>query len=181
MPHLGDEELLERINRNDSRAFEGLYETYAPRLFVYCLRLLRDRQSAEDVVQETLMKVHTKAHAVLHGTSFRSWIFTIARNEAYGLLRKKKTIVLEDDDQVWNNDTPLELLLRAEESEIVQHLLEELKPEYREILVLREYEDFSYGEIAVITSSTIAAVKSRLFKARKAMTIKLKPLYETRE
>jgi len=154
---------------------------YAPRLFVYCLRLLRDRQSAEDAVQETLTKVHTEAHSVHDRNSFRSWIFTIARNEAYGLLRKKKPVILADDDQVWDNETPLELLLRAEESEIVQHFLEELRPEYREILVLREYEEFSYDEIAVITSSTIAAVKSRLFKARKALTIKLKPLYDMRE
>ena len=154
---------------------------YAPRLFVYCLRLLRDRQSAEDAVQETLTKIHTEAHSVHDRSSFRSWIFTIARNEAYGLLRKKKPVILGDDDQVWDNETPLELLLRAEESEIVQHLLEELRPEYREILVLREYEEFSYDEIAVITSSTIAAVKSRLFKARKALTAKLKPLYDMRE
>ena len=181
MSHLGDEELLDLINRNDPKAFEELYEMYAPRLFVYCLRLLRDRQSAEDAVQETLTKVHTEAHSIHDRSSFRSWIFTIARNEAYGLLRKKKPVILVDDDQVWDNETPLELLLRAEESEIVQHLLEELRPEYREILVLREYEEFSYDEIAVITSSTIAAVKSRLFKARKALTIKLKPLYDMRE
>ena len=80
---------------------------YAPRLFVYCLRLLRDRQSAEDAVQETLTKVHTEAHSVHDRNSFRSWIFTIARNEAYGLLRKKKPVILADDDQVWDNETPL--------------------------------------------------------------------------
>lgn len=177
MLHIADEELLERISHGDSRAFAELYERYAPRLYSYILRLLRDRQGAEDVVQETLTKVHTGARSVHDARSFRGWIFTIARNEAYGILRKNKTAVLGDDDLVWENDTPLDLLLQAED-EIVQRLLEELKPEYREVLLLREYENLSYEEIAIISSSTIGAVKSRLFKARKALLKKLEPIYE---
>jgi len=179
--HFADEELLECISRGDSKAFAALYERYAPRLYLYCLRLLRDRQSAEDAVQETFTKVYTGVHTVRDARSFRGWIFTIARNEAYGILRKNRTAVFTDDDLVWENDTPLDSLLQTEEHEIVQHLLEELKPEYREVLVLREYENLSYDEIAAITLSTIGAVKSRLFKARKALLKKLEPIYEVRE
>jgi RNA polymerase sigma-70 factor, ECF subfamily len=179
--HFADEELLERIGRGDSRAFAELYERYALRLYSYCLRLLRDSQSAEDVVQETLTKVYTGVHSVHDARSFRGWIFTIARNEAYGILRKNRTAPLGDDDLVWDRDTPLESLLQAEENEIVQHLLEELKPEYREVLLLREYENLSYEEIAAISSSTIGAVKSRLYKARQALVKKLEPIYKVRE
>jgi RNA polymerase sigma-70 factor, ECF subfamily len=182
LTHPGDEDLLDRLIHGDPKAFPELYDKYSSRLFSYCLKLLRDRQSAEDAVQDTLTKVYSELHAGYETHSFRAWIFTIARNEAFGVLRKKRTVALDDnDDIVWEGETPLESLLQAEESEIVQHLLGELKPEYREVIMLREYENFSYEEIAAISSSTIAAVKSRLFKARKAMIRKLKPLYETRD
>ena len=97
------------------------------------------------------------------------------------MLRKKRAVPLGDDDVVWEKETPFELLLQSEEKEIVEHVLGELKPEYREIILLREYESLSYEEIASVTSTTISAVKSRLFKARKALVKKLRPLFQERK
>jgi RNA polymerase sigma-70 factor (ECF subfamily) len=142
---------------------------------------LRDNRNAEDVVQETFVKVYIGCNSVRSFQSLRGWIFTIARNEAFGILRKTKIEFVEDDGQVWESETPLELLVRSEVKDIVQHFLGELKPEYREVLILREYEDLSYAELAIITSSTESAVKSRLFKARKALVKKLQPFFEERE
>ena len=180
MEHPTDEELLERIRVGDPAAFPQLYERFSPRLYSYCLRLLRDSQSAEDVVQETLIKVHTEQRSLREARSLRGWIFTIARNEVFGILRKNKAVPFVDEDMAWENETPLELLLQSEEKNIVEYLLGELKSEYREVLVLREYENLSYEEIASATSSTLSAVKSRLFKARKALIKKLQPLYDER-
>ena len=179
--HPTDEQLLERIRSGDAAAFPELYRRYSPRLYSYCFRLLRDGQSAEDAVQETLMKVHSEQRFVNDPRLLRGWIFTIARNEVFGMLRKKRAVPLGDDDVVWEKETPFELLLQSEEKEIVEHVLGELKPEYREIILLREYESLSYEEIASVTSTTISAVKSRLFKARKALVKKLRPLFQERK
>jgi RNA polymerase sigma-70 factor (ECF subfamily) len=180
LSHLADEELLARINRNDAAAFEELYEKYSSRIYEYCVRLLHNHEHAEDVVQETLAKVFTQARSVQDPHSFQGWIFTVARNEAFGILRRMRTEEIRNDDQLWESETPLDSLLQAEESEIVQHLLGDLKAEYREVLLLREYEGFSYEEIASISSSTVGSVRSRLFKARKALTKKLQQVYQVR-
>jgi len=181
LQNLTDDELLERIQHGDANAFTQLYEQYKTRLYSYCLRLLRNRQNAEDAVQETFVKVYAGCNSVHSSQSLRGWIFTIARNEAFGILRKTKIDFVEEDGQVWESETPLELVLRSEVKDIVQHFLGELKPEYREVLILREYENLPYGEIASITSSTESGVKSRLFKARNALTKKLEPYFRERK
>lgn len=180
MQHPTDEQLLERIRSGDAAAFPELYRRYSPRLYSYCFRLLRNGQNAEDAVQETLIKVHSGQHSVNDARSLRAWIFTIARNEVFGMLRQKKTVPLGDDEIVWENETPLEALLQSEEKEIVDRLVGELRPAYREVLLLREFENLSYDEIAAITLSTTSGVKSRLFKARKALVKKLRPLFQER-
>ncbi len=181
LQNLTDEQLLERIQHGEAKAFTQLYEQYKTRLYSYCLRLLRNSRAAEDAVQETFVKVHAGCNSVRSFQSLRAWIFTIARNEAFGILRRAKIDLVEEDGQVWETETPLELLIRSEVKDIVQHFLGELKPEYREVLILREYENLSYAELASITSSTESAVKSRLFKARKALVKKLQPFFEERE
>ncbi len=181
LQNLTDDQLLERIQHGDANAFTQLYEQYKTRLYSYCVRLLRNSRNAEDVVQETFVKVYAGCNSVRSSQSLRGWIFTIARNEAFGILRKTKIDFVQEDDQVWESETPLELLVRSEVKDIVQHFLGELKPEYREVLVLREYENLSYAELASIMSSTESAVKSRLFKARKALVKKLQPFFEERE
>ena len=181
LQNLKDDQLLKGIQHGDAYAFTQLYELYKSRLYSYCLRLLRDSRNAEDAVQETFVKVHAGCHSVRSYQALRGWIFTIARNEAFGILRKKKISLVEEDDQVWETETPLELLVQSELKDIVRHFLAELKPEYHEVLILREYEDLSYAEIARITSSTESSVKSRIFKARKALVEKLQPFFEERE
>ena len=181
LQNLRDDQLLDGIQHGDAHAFTQLYELYKTRLYSYCLKLLRDGQNAEDAVQETFVKVHAGCHSVRSLQSLRGWIFTIARNEAFGILRKAKMSLVEEDGQVWENETPLELLVQSERKDIVQHFLRELRPEYHEVLMLREYEDFSYAEIARITSSTESSVKSRIFKARRALVEKLQPFFEEKE
>jgi RNA polymerase sigma-70 factor, ECF subfamily len=178
--HESDGELLRRLNEGDRDAFALLYERYRQPLFSYCQRLLRDRDRAEDTVHETFMHIFEHANSLSHANAARSWIFRIAHNEALMLLRRQRRTVEPDPENVWETETPLSSLEEDEESTLVQRLLTSLKVEYREVLQLREYEQLSYAEIANATGDTESSVKSRIYKARRALARALAPWYQGR-
>jgi RNA polymerase sigma-70 factor (ECF subfamily) len=113
-----------------------------------------------------------------HVETFQCWLFTIARNEALCYLRKKSNNEPSENDTVWTStSSSYEEFSRKETSEIVQKYLSLLKPEYREVLILREYEQLSYAQIAAITQISEANVKVRIHRARIELGKKLKPYY----
>jgi len=169
-----EKQLLEELQRGSQHAFAEVYQEFSEGVFAYCVKILADRQLAQDVVQETFLKVQKHAHTIENDQSFRSWVFRIARNEALMQLRKKRVNGELKDDSVWDEETPYQLLLAVERTEIVNRMLDSLKFEYREVLVLLVYEGMSYAEIAHITGATESSVKSRIFRARKAMIEGLK-------
>jgi RNA polymerase sigma-70 factor (ECF subfamily) len=179
---LTDEQLVERIRIDETRAFAQLYHQYKHRVYAYCYRLLRHPQNAEDAAQETFLKVHRSLHQLKHPESLPTWIFSIARNEAFTVLRRVKPA--EDleraEEEVWEEESPLDRIVERERAAVVQHCLSLLKPVYRELLILREYEYLSYAEIARVTGSSESAVKSALFKARKAIGKKLETMLNER-
>lgn len=178
-----DEELIDQIAGGNSAAFAQLYHRYKHTLFAFCIRLLKDRDDAMDAVQETFVKIHNRLSSLHDPASFRAWMFAIVRNEAYAILRRKNNLEGLDGEaeDVWEEGTPLDLMIGKEKAEIVQQFLETLKPEYREVLLWREYEQLSYAEIAAVTGDTESSVKSRLFKARKALTKKFMPYVAERK
>lgn len=163
--------LVERLQRGDPTAWSELYERYRGTIYAYCLRLLVNKLDAEDSVHETFLKIRNGIRRLEEPDALRLWILRIARNEAFQLLRRNQRHSNEgaDFEDIWTEDTPQDELERREESEIVGQLLDRLKPEYREVLVLREYENLSYAEIARVTGASESSVKSRLFKARRAL------------
>jgi RNA polymerase sigma-70 factor (ECF subfamily) len=173
-----DEEVLKTARNGDEAAFSALYDKYARRLYAYCYRLTANRDSAEDIVQTTFLKAYESLSTLDKPDSFHHWLFSIARNEAYSFLRQRRTNAVVkpfEQEDVWDLESPLEKLVHEETTEMVQRFLGELKVEYREVLVLRQYEQLSYIEIAAITGDTVSSVESRLFKARKALAKKLAP------
>jgi RNA polymerase sigma-70 factor (ECF subfamily) len=174
---------VERIRVDEARAFAQLYHRYKHRVYAYCYRLLRHPQNAEDATQETFLKIHRSYHQLEKPASLQSWVFSIARNEAFTILRRAKPVeeLEKADDQIWDEENPLDRIVERERAAVVQHCLGLLKPAYRELLILREYEHLSYSEIAVVTGSSESAVKSALFKARKAMGKKLDLMLNERD
>ncbi|MBM4160655.1 MAG: RNA polymerase sigma factor [Ignavibacteria bacterium] len=180
---LTDGELFEQLRRGSSGAFTQLYHRYKHKLYAYCYRMVGNAESTEDVVQETFLKIHRGIQSVKQPQHFRTWIFSVARNEALTHLRRTRHLEdLEGEaETVWDHNDPLEQLAERETTEFIQHYLGLLQPYYRELLVLREYEQLSYAEIAEITGITENAVKSALFKARKALAEKLEPILGSRK
>ncbi len=172
-----DSVLVAKLQQGDRLAFAELYERYKTSIYSYCLRLLTDSQIAEDSTHETFLKMFSECRSLRSPEFLRPWLFRIARNEVFTRIRKSRRNGHVDDEAVWDTDTPHERFVTNETSEIVRRLLHELKQEYREVLVLREYEQMTYSEIADVTETTESSVKSRIFKARKAMTEKLKPYF----
>jgi RNA polymerase sigma-70 factor (ECF subfamily) len=177
-----DDQLVERIRADESQAFVQLYQRYKHRVYAYCYRLLRHPQNAEDATQETFVKIHRSLRQLENSALLHTWVFSIARNEAFTILRRAKPMegLEKAMDDVWEEDGPLERVVERERAEIVRHCLGLLKPAYRELLILREYEQLSYSEIAAITGATESAIKSALFKARKSMAKRLEILMRER-
>jgi RNA polymerase sigma-70 factor (ECF subfamily) len=176
-----DTELLKRINAGEARAFTTLYEKHSRPLFRYCFRLLQHRETAEDTVQTAFIKAFASLARLQDPASFRCWLYAIARNEVYGSLRLRRRngvqTALDDACSVWDENSPYAQLVQQEASEVVETVLSELKAEYREVIILRQFDGLSYGEIASITGDSASSVASRLFKARKALEKRLSPYF----
>lgn len=171
-----DEQLAIRLQRGDSDALIQIYHRYKQGLYSFCYRLLGDGKNAEDVIQETFLKVLSENRKLHNPASLKSWIFTIARNEAFGVInRTRKIRQLNEDDDIFSHDSPLTIIEGTEQSKLLESLLNQILPQYKEVLLLREFESMNYEEIAEITGTTISSVKSKLFKARKELIEKAKP------
>jgi len=182
MADADDRDLLRRHAAGDSAAFPALYRKYYPRVHGYCARLLSANDQVEDVVQNVFSKAFETIHRLESPDLFRYWLFAIARNETYAVFRtskRKPTVALDDD--VWDSRTPFDAAVESETAALVEIAIGHLKPEYREVILLRQFEGLSYAEIAAITGDTISAVESRLFKARRTLVKYLQPLFREPE
>ena len=182
MQVLPDDTVIQQIRAGNPDAFAQLYEKYKSSVYAYSFRLLQNEPSAEDALQNTFMKAYQSISTLDDPAAFKYWLFIIARNEVYSLIRKSRSNgqfkSLEDSENVWAEETPLTQAVHTNTTDIVQALLGQLKTEYREVLVLREYDQLTYAEIAAVTGDTESSVKSRIFKARRALTRKLKPYFK---
>lgn len=173
-----DPALIDAFRQGDEFAFVALYDRYKGAIYAYCAKMLLDRTAAEDLLQETFARAYEHRERLLNSTSFKAWLFTIARNQCLNALRKKGREVgfePEAPELPARGATPFGNLLKSEQAELVSRTLDQLSPSYREVVVLREYQNLSYAEIAAVTKTTESSVKSRLFKARRKIGEILRP------
>lgn len=170
-----DEELFVLLNQGDKEAFVELYGRYRARIYAYALRMIGDRERANDVFQETFTRIYQRKDPARPIQNVSAYIFTTARNICLNAIRdtKPKTEV-EDYHQVvfQPNHENIEL------AELVKAALELLPQHHREAFVLREYDGLSYQEIAVITGNTLATVKIHIFRAKEKLRKILAPYLE---
>ncbi len=178
-----ERELIEALQRGEELAFVALYNRYKNQVYGFCLKMLLDEERAADVMQDTFLRVYENRDRLMKAGSFRSWLFTIARNQCLNVIRREKRQVdlepeMKREQSVKVSRMPGAALEKSEQVELVNHFLAQLKPDYREVIILREYQNLSYKEIAAVTRSTLSAVKSRLFKARRKLAKFMKPAME---
>jgi RNA polymerase sigma-70 factor (ECF subfamily) len=175
-----DEITLERFRRGERNAFDALYVRYRGRLYAYCFRLLQRSDDAEDAVHETFVKLHSGIGSLKHDGAFRTWLYRVARNESFMMIRRIHGRTTVNPDDLWDDTTPLQTLVEKDQTELVRHALGMLKVDYRDVLILREYDGLSYAEIAEVTETTVDSVKARIFKARRALADKLARCFDER-
>jgi RNA polymerase sigma-70 factor (ECF subfamily) len=133
--------------------------------------LMHQEQDAEDVVQEAILRAF-RSFAGFHGADGRPWLLAIVRNTCYTMIERNRSRpqAAPFDEATHVSSTaqasPDESLLRSEQAAAVTRALQELSAEYREIIILREFEDLSYKEIAAVADIPIGTVMSRLARAR---------------
>jgi RNA polymerase sigma-70 factor, ECF subfamily len=174
-----DKELIESLRCGDSFAFIALYNKYKLPLFTFCLKMVNNHDQASDIVQEIFIKVYEKYNKINNPDSFKSWIFTIARNDCYSALRKNKKLTnISSAEEIIGQEQPGNEYEKKENIAILTDSLNKLKYEDREIIVMKEYLNYSYQEISEILNLSNGAVKSRLFKARQRLYDILYPFYK---
>jgi RNA polymerase sigma factor (sigma-70 family) len=170
------------LSPEQTRRFREVVLVHADAAYNLALRLSRRPDVAEDIVNDAYVRA-LGAFSNYRGGDGRSWILTIVRNRFYDWLRdqrRKATAPLSrpandaDDDEDWDfpdteQDDPEEALAKKSQAGALHALIDRLPPRLREVIILREMEEFSYREIAVMTESPIGSVMSRLARARGAL------------
>jgi RNA polymerase sigma-70 factor, ECF subfamily len=183
-----ERDLVVAAKRGDRKAFKALAERYYPRIYRMLLAMTHKEDLALDLAQDTFVKALQGIGNFEMGSSFYTWLYRIAHNVFLDRYRRDRTAGAprEFDDAVGSSvaegaplGRPLEPSRAVEAQErldVVREALDQLKPEHREILVLREIEDQSYEEIAEALGLKMGTVMSRLFTAR----MKLREILEAR-
>ena len=185
-----DEDLIERFQRGDLYAFDLIVKRYKDQLLNFVFRFVGNQEEAEDIVQETFLRVYRKRHAYKRVAKFSTWIYTIAGNLARTELRRRKRRRLfsvsdmgfedkdfEISDEAYNPEDRAHGILQEE---IIQHEIENLSPKFREVILLRDVQELSYEEISKIVKVPIGTVKSRVNRGRLKLQSKLKDLMRNR-
>ncbi len=168
-------EIARGLRRHDPDLLDELISRYQFRLPRYLWTLTGSRETAEDLFQETWIRVLERGHLYDPRWRFESWLFSIARNLAIDLVRRRQPESLEallhpQDEgaaREWpdrESPTPFESAAAGEQSERVRGILRRLPPDAREVLVLRFQEDMNLNEIAHLTGAPLSTVKSRLYR-----------------
>jgi RNA polymerase sigma factor (sigma-70 family) len=165
---------MERIAKGDERAFQLLVERWEEPLFAFLARMLGDAAEAEDLAQETFLRVYAQAGRYRATDRFRSWLFRIAGNLARSRLRRRRVlrwVRFEPGlhDRAASGPAPDRGLEREEVQIAVQEALGRLPDRQRQAVVLRRYQGLSYREIADALDTTEAAVESLLQRAAMAL------------
>ncbi len=172
-PQAADTELA-RLRRGDPEAFEQILGRYQHRVFRYLVRMVRDRAQAEDLFQQTWLRVTQKIGQYDPRRNFEAWLFSVARNLAIDYLRRYKPESLDEpppgDPEGQTREarlaaggpSALDRVLARERSERLEASLAELPPMYREVLTLRFEEEMKIEEIANVLEVPLSTAKTRL-------------------
>lgn len=189
--HERDRILIRRVQAGERAAFRELYDRYHKRVFAVALGVLKNKEDALDVVQESFVKVHRHLDGFQGSSSFYTWLYRIVMNLAIDQLRRRKsarTAGSEDlldreqvDDAVVRErmeSNPRKTVIRRELMVRVEEALGSLPEHHRQVIVLREIEGMSYEEIAEVMDVPKGTIMSRLFHARRKMQVALQDYAE---
>ena len=180
----GDDKLVKRAKKGDSRAFDLLVLKYQGRVAQLVSRYLNNAAEVEDVTQEAFIKAYRALPNFRGDSAFYTWLYRIAANAAKNHLvalgRRPTSDMALDDLEVFDvpgrlkdHESPDEVIMGQQLEMLISRTIEELPVELRAALTLREFEGLSYEEIADVLECPIGTVRSRIFRAREAIDVKV--------
>jgi len=167
------ERIAQGLRQRDLTLLNRLVDLYQGRLVRYLIHLLGRQEHVEDLVQETWLRVLERGRQYDCRWRFEAWLFTIARNLALDLLRKKQNSSLAELQETGTGPSPFEAVARGEDAARLASALTALAPIYREALLLRFQEDMSLQEIANIVQAPVSTVSSRIYRGLAVLRAKL--------
>ena len=192
-----DAPLIERVKQGDVKAFEMLVVKYQRRIERLIGRMVRDVDLVPDIAQETFIRAYRAIPRFRGESAFYTWLYRIAVNTAKKALMELKrdptvsesALASRDDEdetsrvenELTDGETPDAVLASKQIAAAVNSAIESLSEDLRQAITLREIEGLSYEEIAELMNCPIGTVRSRIFRAREAIALRLRPLVDTRE
>ena len=176
---------IKKVKKGDQQAFGELIELFQHRVYQICLRMIGNRQEAEDLAQEAFLRAYLNIDSYDINKKFSSWLFRIATNLTIDRLRKKKADYYLDAEIAGaegitlysqlstDEELPEEMVVNFEMQESVQKEMMQLPPKYRSAIVLKYMEDLSLKEISEILNIPVGTVKTRIHRGREALRKRL--------
>lgn len=169
-------------DEQDEKAYAELMGKYKDSIFFMMLKMVKNSDDADDLTIEAFGKAFNRIHQYTPDFAFSTWLFRIATNNCIDFIRKKKMVTFSidrsfDDGEGGElnidiqSDTldPEEKFIRKQKIRIMREIVDQLKPRYKELVVLRYFREFSYEEIAEETELPLGTVKAQLFRAREQL------------
>ena len=185
-----DQQLVERVQRGDRRAFDLLVLKYQHKILGLIVRFVHDTHEAQDVAQEAFIKAYRALGNFRGDSAFYTWLYRIAINTAKNYLvargrRPPESDISAEDAEFMDGDhdlkdieSPERLMLRDEIEATVHRAIAALPEDLRTALTLREFDGLSYEDIAAVMQCPVGTVRSRIFRAREAVDKALQPLLQ---
>jgi len=171
--------VLRARDGNDERAYAELMTKYKDSIYYMLLKMVKNQDDAEDLTIEAFGKAFNRLHQYTPKYAFSTWLFRIATNNCIDFIRKKKMVTMSIDRQIDDGEgssmtmdiksdtlNPEEKIIKKQKIRIMREIVDQLKPRYRELVVLRYFRELSYEEIATETELPLGTVKAQLFRAR---------------
>lgn len=183
---LEDDKLVKKAIGGDESAYAQLVDKYERALYYHILKMVKDKEQVEDLVQETFVKAFDNLNTYSTNYAFSTWLYRIATNHTIDYLRKKKLNTLSIDEPMKTKDGEMEMqledesavtdrnIIRKQRQKIVQNAIENLPEKYRKVIEMRHMEEKSYKEIADVLDSPLGTVKAHIFRARELLYKTLK-------
>ena len=162
--------------QGDKAAFGNVVTKYRQSVYNLCYRKLGNVNEAEDAAQEIFLRAYARLDSYDDRRQFSTWLFSIATHYCIDRLRASRPALVSWDslNDTWPDESkiqPEKVLLKAETAEEVKGLLKSLTPDYRGIIIMRYWYALSYHDIAETLGTSVSAIKSKLFRARKVMAL----------
>ncbi len=186
-----DQDAIRRCLAGERDAFGELVERWQDRIYGAIYRIVWDAETARDLAQETFLRAYTKLESFQGGAAFGTWLYSIALNQARSELRRRSAAknkpplsldsmrgqggeAREMDPADNAAPSPVDTIATREHCELLRAEIERLDPLYREVLVMREFQNLSYEEVAEAVGVPVGTVRSRLHRARRDLRDRLK-------